>query len=286
MFRFKGIDIRPNMKKTILVHSESARTVGSHIVYRFYWHESSCINIWPMYLKCIYRAFHNVLYNYKHLQPENHRTYLNGTVHSHRKTEKGFFVFLQPELYDVCTACDTAHIDTIFQFLPHTRVNMSASIFFTAAMIRAFSSARSRGNGRTSTFAYFARNARCTVTTALFVWYSNTQNDFSPGAAIFSLHRLASPSGRNVNYDFKKIYLLGKNFSFSVCLYRFRKYLSYGVPMINFCNPGVHYEALCVINFYRYVIVKMLMFLCRLMDWACLAKTWTWTIPLCIAVIQ
>jgi len=41
-------------------------------------------------------------------------------------------------------------------------------------------------------FAYFARNARCTVTTDLLVWYSNTQNDFSPGAAIFSLHTLTS----------------------------------------------------------------------------------------------
>jgi hypothetical protein len=52
-------------------------------------------------------------------------------------------------------------------------------------------------------FAYFARNARCTVTTDLMVWYSNTQNDFSPGAAIFSPLALASPSGRNVNYDEK-----------------------------------------------------------------------------------
>jgi len=48
--------------------------------------------------------------------------------------------------------------------------------------------------------AYFARNARRTVTTDSLVRYSNTQNDFSPGAAIFSLHTLASPSGRNVNY--------------------------------------------------------------------------------------
>ena len=51
----------------------------------------------------------------------------------------------------MCTTGDTAHIDTIFKFLPHTRVNMSASIFFTAAMIRAFRSARSRGNGGTNT---------------------------------------------------------------------------------------------------------------------------------------
>jgi hypothetical protein len=39
---------------------------------------------------------------------------------------------------------------------------------------------------------------RCTLHSnhRLTVWYSNTQNDFSHGAAIFS-----SPSGRNVNYD-------------------------------------------------------------------------------------
>jgi hypothetical protein len=48
----------------------------------------------------------------------NQRTYLNGIVHSHRKTEK---VFWQLEMFDVCTTGDTAHIDTIFKFLPHTR---------------------------------------------------------------------------------------------------------------------------------------------------------------------
>jgi len=46
-------------------------------------------------------------------------------------------------MFDVCTTGDTAHIDTIF--------NMGASIFFTAAMIRAFRSARSCGNGGTNT---------------------------------------------------------------------------------------------------------------------------------------
>jgi len=39
----------------------------------------------------------------------------------------------------------------------------------------------------------------------LTVWYSNTQNDFSHGAAIFSLHTHASPSGRNVNYGGKQL---------------------------------------------------------------------------------
>ena len=39
----------------------------------------------------------------------------------------------------------------------------------------------------------------------LTVWYSNSQNYFCPGAAIFPLHTLASPSGRNVNYDEKQL---------------------------------------------------------------------------------
>jgi hypothetical protein len=82
---------------------------------------------------------------------------------------------------------------------------MGASIFFTVAMIRAIRSARSRGNDGTNNFAYFARNVRCTVTTDLLVCYSNRQKDFFPRAAIFSLHTLALPSGRNVNYDEKQI---------------------------------------------------------------------------------
>ena len=59
------------------------------------------------------------------------------------------FLFLQLEMFDVCTTGDTAHIDTILKFLPHIRVNMC--VFFTAAMIRAFRSARSRDNGGTNT---------------------------------------------------------------------------------------------------------------------------------------
>ena len=48
-------------------------------------------------------------------------------------------------------------------------------------------------------FAYFARNARCTVTTDLLCDIPKHKT------AIFSLHALASPSGRNVNYDEKQL---------------------------------------------------------------------------------
>jgi hypothetical protein len=42
--------------------------------------------------------------------------------------------FWELEMFDVCTICDTAYIDTI---TCHTRVNMGAIIFYTAAMNRA-----------------------------------------------------------------------------------------------------------------------------------------------------
>jgi hypothetical protein len=40
-------------------------------------------------------------------------------------------------MFDVYTTGDTAHIETIFKFLPQTRVNIGASTLFTAAVIRA-----------------------------------------------------------------------------------------------------------------------------------------------------
>ena len=57
---------------------------------------------------------------------------------------------------------------------------------------------------------------------------------------------LALPSTRNVKYDEKQ--LTGKKI-FLTCsfyLYRFHKYVSYGFPVINCCNPRVHYETPCI----------------------------------------
>ena len=149
----------------------------------------------------------------------------------------------QLELFDVCTTSDKAHIDTIFKFLPHTRQHGHIDILNRHPVpVNCLYHSRVVLGG---SFEYFARNARCTVTTDLLVWYSNTQNDFSPGSAIFSLHTLASPSGRNVNYDEKQ--LTGeKILSCLFYLYRFCKYVSYGFAIINFCNPGVHYETPCI----------------------------------------
>ena len=88
-------------------------------------------------------------------------------------------------------------------------------------------------------FAYFALNARSTVTTDLVVWYSNTQNDFSRAAGIFSLHTLASPSGWNVNYD--ETQFTGKKISICTGFVNMCPRV-----IINFRNPGVPYETPCI----------------------------------------
>ena len=62
-----------------------------------------------------------------------------------------FFFFFQLEMLDVCTPRVTRHTSIRYSSSCHRRVNMGASIFFPAAMIRAFRSARSRGNGGTNT---------------------------------------------------------------------------------------------------------------------------------------
>ena len=39
--------------------------------------------------------------------------------------------FLQLEMFDVCTTGDTAHIDTIFKLLPHTRQHVDTCVATT-----------------------------------------------------------------------------------------------------------------------------------------------------------
>jgi hypothetical protein len=36
----------------------------------------------------------------------------------------------------------------------------------------------------------------------------------------------------------------------------FRKYVSYGFPIINFCNPGVHYETPCIYIYIYHNIIS------------------------------
>jgi len=143
----------------------------------------------------------------------------------------------------VCTTGDTAHIDTIFKFLPHTRQHQLFLLAQTPSFSKLFIP---RTNG------LVCRRVLCVLCTKCIL-HSNHRltrvilqhtKVFSPGAAIFSLQTLASPTGRNVNCDEKQ--LTGEKFSSCFFnLHRFRKYVSYGFPIINFCNPGVHYETPC-----------------------------------------
>jgi hypothetical protein len=96
-------------------------------------------------------------------------------------------------------------------------------------------------------FAYFARNARCTVTTDLLCDIPTNKTTSPPERPFYHCvhsHRLAAEMWTTMKNN-----LLGEKFlSCSFYLYRFRKYVSYGFPIINFCNPGVHYETPCIIH--------------------------------------
>jgi len=113
----------------------------------------------------------------------------------------------------VCTTSFGTHRYDIQVLATHTRVKMGASIFFTAAVVRAFRSARSNG--------LVCRRVLCVLCTKrtmhsnhrltrFILAFQHTKRLLPPGAAIFSLYTLASPSGRNVNYDEKQ--LTGKRF--------------------------------------------------------------------------
>jgi hypothetical protein len=79
-------------------------------------------------------------------------------------------------------------------------------------------------------------------------WHGTHQYDIQVPATHAStwVHRYSSLLQWSVPLG-EKNNLLGKKFlSCSFYLYTFRKYVSYGFPIINFCNPGVHYETPCI----------------------------------------
>jgi hypothetical protein len=96
-------------------------------------------------------------------------------------------------------------------------------------------------------FAYFARNARCTETTDLLCdipTHETTSPRERPFSHYIHSHRLAAEMWTTM----KNNVLEEKSVSRSFYLYRFRKYVSYGFPIINFCHPWVHYEKPCIRN--------------------------------------
>ena len=146
-------------------------------------------------------------------------------------------------MFDVCTTGDTAHVDTIFKFLSHTRQRGCFLLAQTPSFSKLFIP-RTNGLVCRRYFAYFARNARCTVTTDLLCdipTHKTTSPPQRPFSHYIHSHRLAAEMWTTMKYN-----LLGKKvLSCSFYLYSFLKYVSYSFPVINFCNPGVHYETPC-----------------------------------------
>ena len=175
-------------------------------------------------------------------------------------------------MFDVCTTGDTAHIDTIFKFLPHTHARqhgcfclhrhpVSVNCLYDARMVLSVG----------GSFAYCARNARCTVTTDLLCGIPKHKT-ISPPERPFShyihSHRLAAEVWTTMKTTYR-----GGNLSCSFYLYSFRKYVSYGFPIINFCNPGRHYEkpCICLMHFAVFISQKWTNFASNLHSF-CISK--------------
>jgi len=143
-------------------------------------------------------------------------------------------------MFDVCTTGDnTAHIDTIFKFLAHTHRYSSLLQWSTHL-----------GHWGQVAMVGWILWTKCTL-----------HNNHRLNSCDIPTHITTSPPERSFSHyihSFRlaeemwttmKSNLLGKIFlSCSFYLYRFRKYVFYGFPIINFCNPRVHYETPCIMT--------------------------------------
>jgi hypothetical protein len=97
---------------------------------------------------------------------------------------------------------------------------------------------------------WFFVGQRCSMCAPRVTWhtsirysnFSRTRVDMDQHGHYIHSHRLAAEMWTTMKNN-----LLGKNvLSCSFYMYRFRKYVSYGFPIINFCNPGVQYGIPCI----------------------------------------
>jgi hypothetical protein len=95
-------------------------------------------------------------------------------------------------------------------------------------------------------FPYFTRNARCTVTTDLLrdipTHKTTSPTSERPFSRYIHSHRLAAEMWTTI----KKQLTGEKNRVVPSICTSFDKYVSYGFPIIIFCNPGVHYKTSCI----------------------------------------
>jgi hypothetical protein len=125
----------------------------------------------------------------------------------------------------------------------HTHVNMGASIFFTAAMIRDFRTARSRRWVLRVLCTKFTLHSNHRLTRVIF---QHTKR-LLPRSGHFLTTYTHIAYRQKCELRWKTTYWKKKVLSSSFCLCRFRKYMSYGIPIINYYNPEVHYETPCII---------------------------------------
>ena len=135
----------------------------------------------------------------------------------------------------------------------HTRVNMGASIspsFSKFLMPR--------------TNSLVCRRVLCTkctlhsnhrLTRVIFQHTKRLLHPERPFSHYINSHCLAAEMWTTMKNN-----LQGKQFlSCSFYLYRLRKYVSYSFPIINICNPRVHYETPCIIKC-RFIIFHFTVF--------------------------
>jgi hypothetical protein len=97
--------------------------------------------------------------------------------------------------------------------------------------------------------------------------FSHTRVNMGQHGHYTHAHHLAAEMWTTMKND-----LLGKKFlSCSFYLYKFHKYVSYGFPITNFCNPTVHYEMPCKI--YSWIIYTFLF--CKELFWINIYTEWT-----------
>jgi hypothetical protein len=85
-------------------------------------------------------------------------------------------------------------------------------------------------------------NCNHRLTLVIFQHTKQTSPPERPFSHYIHSHRLAAEMWTAM----KNKFLGGKNLSCFFYLYGFRKYVSYGFSIINFCNRGVHYETPCI----------------------------------------
>ena len=157
-------------------------------------------------------------------------------------------------MFDLPTMADTAHIDTIFKFLPHARQHAQnwpepVQRHLQRLMGDHEWSCLQAGPLRTSHQMHVAQQPQthsCVIPT-----HRTTSPPERPFSHYIHSHRLAAEMWTTT----KNKLLGGKNFSCSFYLYRFRKYVSYGFPIIMFCNPGVHYATPCILKKCFYLLI-------------------------------